>query len=487
MDADKVKKTYSIIQRAKRIIQQREYFYYNVLKQMKFLMVPAERVPTAGVAFINGAYTYMTNPDFTTFYTPEEFHHILLHEVEHFIFGHCKDFKDTPPAKNKFKDTEEAAEHVRKQQYEKWKHQLQNIAMDRSINIYIPKLPKIRQFKKDLGIDDKKQDKEENTFSTPTLYKKHESDENYDIYETSGITEESFKNLLTKSGYQGDVEQVERFQSWRYYYDLLKSCPDIKNQAQKIKNMDVHFQPSNGEGCGCGGEAIEIEGQGDQPGFDENMAEEQRKEMLRKAAKQSNKSSIPGHMRAEIDLAMEAYNAAPLPWYKILRRQLNKAKEVIFKKDINIRNTQYNSTQVILTGYLYEPKLDIYVVQDVSGSCMSPTEQGLFWNEVKELSKNGTLHVYYCDTAVEREEVFKGNRKIKDKDYKAVGGGGTDLDVGIKKAIDNKAHIIVMLTDGYMHYNLTSRDLKGHKVITVTTGDEPPKHYGPSIKVNVEG
>jgi predicted metal-dependent peptidase len=486
MDSDKVKKTYSIIQRAKRIIQQREYFYYNVLKQMKFIMVPSERVPTAGVAFINGSYTYMTNPDFTTFYTPEEFHHILLHEVEHFIFGHCKDFKDKPINKNKFKTKEEAKEHIRRQQYEKWKHQLQNIAMDRSINVYIPNLPKIRQFKKDLGIDDEKQGKEENTFSTPTLYKKHESDENYDIYETEGITEESFKRLLIKSKYQGDVEQIERFQSWRYYYDLLKSCPDIKEQCQKIKTMDVHFQPGSGNPGEGGIEIEEMEGQ-DANGYDEAMAEEQRKEMLRKAAKQSNKSSIPGHMRAEIDLAMEAYNAPPLPWNKMFRRQLNKAKEVIFKKDINIRNTQYNSTQVILTGYMYEPKLDIYVVQDVSGSCMSPQEQGLFWNEVKEMSKNGTLHLYYCDTEVEREEVFKYGKKIKDKDYKAVGGGGTDLDVGIKKAIDNKAHIIIMLTDGYMNYNLTSKDLKGHRVITVTTGDSPPNHYGPSIKVNVEG
>ena len=74
---------------------------------------------------------------------------------------------------------------------------------------------------------------------------------------------------------------------------------------------------------------------------------------------------------------------------------------------------------------------------------------------------------------------------MKPGQYEVTGGGGTDLSKGISRAIKDGYKIIIMLTDCYMDWPLSKKDLKGRKVITVSTTDAtPPKHYGPTIKVN---
>jgi len=69
--------------------------------------------------------------------------------------------------------------------------------------------------------------------------------------------------------------------------------------------------------------------------------------------------------------------------------------------------------------------------------------------------------------------------------YEITGGGGTHLDNGIKRAIEDGYRIIIQLSDNYMDFRLSKRDLKGRKIINVSTTEaKQPTHYGPQIHVN---
>jgi predicted metal-dependent peptidase len=178
------------------------------------------------------------------------------------------------------------------------------------------------------------------------------------------------------------------------------------------------------------------------------------------------------------------YDSQPLPWYVILRRMVNTSIRTVMENNVNVRNRRAGSSQ-ILPGYITKPLLDIGVVWDVSGSCMDNETQGHFVNECNALVKAGAnLTIYYCDAQV--EHVQKVTKKLVPEKYEIRGGGGTFLDLGIKRAIADGNHIIIQLTDGYMNYTLTKADLKGRKVISCTTGDLPPTHYGVNIKIDTK-
>jgi predicted metal-dependent peptidase len=115
---------------------------------------------------------------------------------------------------------------------------------------------------------------------------------------------------------------------------------------------------------------------------------------------------------------------------------------------------------------------------------MGQADQELAWNEVQALVKNGgELTIYYTDADVEHTQKIKPYKRVSVEDYQGKGGGGTDLDNGIVRAIEEKNDIVVLLTDGMTPWNLQKKDLKGKRVITVTTVESAPKHYGPTIKV----
>lgn len=437
-----------IVARAMSRLQGKKFFYYNILK--KWRMQASEELPSiAGVGWFNDRMYLCFRPSYVALHTPEELVDILEHEVSHFVFDHVQKFnaKQTPSV---FKDKDEAAEHVRQQALSQHEHKLNNIAQDRAINVYIPNLKTFKYLQEDEnGVEQQ--------------------------VEAEVITEETFKKLLTESGYTGDVGAVEKYQEWQYYRKLLDQCPKIEEAAEKIKNMDVHFSeggiPQDGEG----------ESSGKDKPDDSDVAR-----MIIEAYQESKHSEIPGHLRAQIDLAIQKMKPTEVPWDVIFRKHMRKALKTVYKQDQNVRDLYFKSERkVCLPGYIDEPLWKIGVVFDTSGSCMDKETQGKFWAEVMTLSKLGAqCTVYFTDSDVEKVQVIKKKRVTED-DYSGLGGGGTDLDKGIVKSIADGNSIHVMLTDCWMDYNLTAKDFKGNKVICVsTTNDSMPKHYGPTIHVN---
>jgi predicted metal-dependent peptidase len=506
-----------IVKQAAQLLMRRKQFYYNLLCQ--FLVTEKKGVGTMGVCWMDKKMHLIYDPDFVSRYSPLELAPILEHEGNHFLYDHVADFKDTG-TKSVFESEEEVKDHIRQQALKQQDHKLQNIAMDRSINVYIDDLPNIRILRGEMLTGDKQKD-EKAQGKIIRVFEKHAEDPSKDIVEVSGITVESFRQLLIDSGYKGDPDKVERFESWKYYYDLLKSCPKIQEEAAATQTMDVHFvpgtsseggqsfnidgepqdgqgQPSEGQGNGQPNEREDKElspkgdgqGEGDKkkevtetPGQGPSQQEVGR--MAFDALRKSNQSKLPGHLRGMMERVANMYDSTPLPWYVILRRMINTSIKTVMENDVNIRNRRNTSPQ-ILPGYKNRPLIDIGVVWDVSGSCMDGETQGHFVNECNALIKAGAqLTVYYTDAAV--EHVQKVTKKLVPEKYEIRGGGGTALDVGVQQAIADGNHIIIQLTDGYYNFTLTKADLKGRKVITCTTGDRAPKHYGPCIDIDPSG
>jgi predicted metal-dependent peptidase len=479
-------KAYLTVARAQALLQYQKFFYYNILKQ--FRVGQTDKIDTMGVSWVRDKMYMVYSPEFVSYYTPQELTAIIEHEVCHFVFDHVENFSDDG-IKNVFKDEEEVKDAIKKRMLDQIEHRIKNIAMDRAINVYLPELPNIRMKRSSITGPPAKTD---DGTVTPQIdpdvilgvYREGATPED-DIVEVSAITEESFKRLLKKSGYQGDVEKVEKYQTWRYYYDLLKSCPKIQEEAQKVQQMDFHFEGTDQEIDSTGGDGQQQDG--DDAGGKGRPSKSDVNRIIMNAYRDSKNSEIPGHLRSAIEQALDAYNKDPLPWYKVLRKHINKAKKTKMKEDINIRDNYYSTEKMILTSYKNEPLFKVGVIFDVSGSCWGGDIQSAFWNEVDALRKAGAeLTIYYTDADVEHIQKINPKKPLKAEDYEGKGGGGTDLDKGIVRSIEDKNNIHIMLSDNWMDFNLTKRDLKGNKVICACNTDAKiPQHYGPTIHIEV--
>lgn len=469
----------NIIRQAYAKLMKRQYFYFNIANQFALKATPKDKCPTMGVAHVDGVHWLVYNPDFIKYYDFKEISVILEHEICHFTYDHVKHFESAKhSARRVFKDEAEATDAVRKNEEEKYIHKTKNIATDRSINVYLFDLPNIRMSWADLKEDftDEKGVLDINEFNTkvtelmakgklwfkdPAITQATAVDST--ILESQCITETKFKSILEEAGYEGDINKVARYEGWKYYFDMLMSCPKTEEAIKDIKEMDVHF--------------------GDEE--DENGAQAGRDRVMMEAARNSNKHDIPGDLRAHIKELFDKYSKeAPLPWYTILRRLVNSSKKSILSNDINTRNRYYGNNKQIIPGYKTNPIKDIAVIWDVSGSCMDDETQTRFISECNAMIKSGSnVRVYYTDSDVENIQDCK-DKMMPPGQYEITGGGGTDLSKGISRAISDGYRIIIQLTDCYMDWPLSKRDLKGRKVITVSTTEaKPPTHYGPVIHV----
>ena len=442
-------------------LQYGRFFYYGILKQ--FVVSLNSEIETMGVNWVNNKMNLYVGSEFLKHYTPLELSYVLEHEACHFTFDHVKNFKVKKP--KAIETEEEAINEIKERIKDSVKHKLENIAMDRSINIYIPKLPNIRLERSKLSTNEDDSNKENpHSDAIVGIFQKGATPDK-DIVEVQAITESSFLELLRKSGYTGDLSKVARYESWEYYYDLLMQCPKIEEKMNSVAAMDIHLE-SEGE---CS--EAEMKSAGDR--------------IIMKSYRDSNKANVPGHLREKLEEVLKSYEKSELPWNTLLRRHLHSAKKSIMEEDINTRDVYYNKNNIILTSYRINPLVKIGVVFDVSGSCFDQETQAKFWAEIAAMNRQKTeITVYYTDCEVEHVQKVVPKKQLKAEDYEGKGGGGTNLDVGIVKSIEDGNNIHVMLTDNYMDFSLTKKELKNNKVICVSVTDEKmPEHYGKTIHI----
>jgi predicted metal-dependent peptidase len=482
MTVDTNMQALNIIRDAYDRLMSRQFFFYNIASQFALKSVTKDQCPTMGVGHIDGVYWLVYNPDFIKYYDFNEISVILEHEICHFTFDHVRHFDSSNNVRKIFKTEEEVTDSIRDAEKEKLLARLRNIATDRSINIHLFGLPNIRMSLADIkadytnkeGILDQAKMDEYTTkaFANKDLWFKDQSmtielADDSTILEANCITEESFKKILVEAQYAGDITKVTKYGTWEYYFDLLMSCPKTEEAIKNIKDMDIHFGDEDGEGEGG------------------RNGQEARDKVMMEAARNSNKHDIPGNLRDHLKSLFDKYSKeTALPWNVILRRMVNASKKSEKKNDVNSRN-KYAPGSQILPGYRLDPIKDVAVVWDVSGSCMDEETQTTFIKEVNAMIKAGSnVRVYYTDQDVEHIQDCKG-KPMRPAEYQITGGGGTHLDNGLKKAIEDGYRILIQVSDNYMSFDLSKKDLKGRKVINVSTTEaKQPQHYGPQIHIN---
>jgi hypothetical protein len=152
------------------------------------------------------------------------------------------------------------------------------------------------------------------------------------------------------------------------------------------------------------------------------------------------------------------------------------------------RRSSWRSTRVrngFISPRYSKAGVNLGVVVDTSGSMTlggkaGTALQGAMANLVSILHACGGLTVFWCDSGVHSQRVYRT------EDLKPVGGGGTDLRVGIKAAEEADMDTVVVITDGDTPWPRKP----GIPVIVVLlrTGEHTPRvpEYAQCLKIDLD-
>jgi predicted metal-dependent peptidase len=189
-------------------------------------------------------------------------------------------------------------------------------------------------------------------------------------------------------------------------------------------------------------------------------------EVLKRASKE------PGSVPAGILRAAEAILKPRVDWKSVLRAKVGKA---IVDLNARERPTYHRPHRrqgalgnVLLPG-AYGLKPEVAVVIDTSGS-MGEKELGQALGELKALLRHHRPTVYTVDA-----EVHTAQKVFSLEQVRLLGGGGTDMGLGIEKAVEDGHELVVVLTDGYTPW--PEKPPRATVVVGLIhpKGEEPPK------------
>lgn len=230
----------------------------------------------------------------------------------------------------------------------------------------------------------------------------------------------------------------------------------------------------SGKGPGGLGSDVEAEGSGD-PAKEAEREAEVKVEMAEavEAARQMGK--LPAHIKRMVETLLDDKT----PWHQYLADWMTQRAK-------NDYSWSRPNRRFVHQG-LYLPSLDgvslgeIAVVIDTSGS-VGPKELAEFGghlNNILETCNPTAVHVVYCDAEVNRvDEVSPEDLPVR---LEPVGGGGTDMRVGLQWVEENVVDpsCVVLLTDGYTPWP----EQTTFPLFVATTAAESP--IGTCVKLEV--
>lgn len=245
------------------------------------------------------------------------------------------------------------------------------------------------------------------------------------------------------------------------YLELLKDQPPPKEQG----SMDQH------------GPGPWEEEEGGEEGVDEGTLEVARRAVAQKAKEYEAKGrgTLPSGMRRWVDQILNPR----VDWRSVLRRMvkgtiahhLGKKRPTYTKP--NRRGHAYHP--VIMPGY-YGLKPRVAIVVDTSGS-MGKEELAQALGEI-----HGILRQVREVTVISTDAAAHTVQKVfRPEQITLMGGGGTDMTQGIKKAEELRADIAVIITDGD-----TPWPTKPPKITTLAViigNHQPPPPFIPHITI----
>lgn len=210
--------------------------------------------------------------------------------------------------------------------------------------------------------------------------------------------------------------------------------------ARKCKGM-------NCEGSGVTGTPEEWEEgapQGDEAVLDDSVAEEIRDQIASDVIEHAKKDR--GSVPEGVLVWAEARAKGKLPklsWRRSIRDRLRRISHG--RQDYSyakMSRRQDRRDKLLLPGTIqYEPTISVVI--DTSGSMSA--EADWIAGVLKDLSKmRAKVTLIDCDAGVHGVRALKSWRDV----FKSLGGGGTDMRVGVERAQQEKSDVILVLTDG---------------------------------------
>lgn len=249
-----------------------------------------------------------------------------------------------------------------------------------------------------------------------------------------------------------------------------------------------------GPGCGSGagtapmpGELPESVDAGDGAGVPVSAAEADL--IRRRVATDVQQHSYGGQGRGSVPAGLVRWAdgvlaPAKVPWRRLLRAGLRRCVGDAAGL-VNYSYTRPARRQVpkIVRPAMRRPVLHVALVVDTSGS-MSAADLAAAMSEVDGVLRQsgiGAEHVRLlsCDAGATSAKPIRSVR-----DVQLVGGGGTDMRVGISEALAARPlpDVVIVLTDGYTPW--PDRQTRA-RLVCVLIGDQPPVDATPAWAVTV--
>lgn len=236
---------------------------------------------------------------------------------------------------------------------------------------------------------------------------------------------------------------------WEQYYDLLQK--QNKNDGHSVADHPVMVV------CGpdCGSAAHGIPGDYELPPPTDGSSQGIRAaegDLLRKAVAreiQAQASKFPGTVPGGwVRWAEQQLLPAQVPWERELAALVRHAYTTAMGMvDYSYqRPSRRGSFNGVIMPALRRPKPEVSIVVDTSGSMSEPDLHAAIC-EVQGICKaigQQSVPVICCDA-----DVHGIQRVSRATDIQLVGGGGTNMGVGIAEAQKLRSHVIVVLTDGW--------------------------------------
>ncbi len=271
-------------------------------------------------------------------------------------------------------------------------------------------------------------------------------------------------NLLVRDRIGVTPSIVDCFQDFKYeewtseeiYDELFEQAKQNGEEfLQQLGEMlDEHLDGEGDEdGNGDAGEEKDANGNGvskKKPTYSKEQIK-QIKDEIKEGMMQAAQAAGAGNTPGEIQRMIKELTEPKMNWREILQQQIQST----IRNDFTFQRPNRKSwhTGAILPGMDFDETIDICVAVDMSGSIGNVQAQD-FLSEIQGIMdqyKDYNIKVWCFDTKVYNEQDFSANGGEDLRDYKVMGGGGTDFDANwiYMKDQDIQPKKFIMFTDGY--------------------------------------
>lgn len=168
--------------------------------------------------------------------------------------------------------------------------------------------------------------------------------------------------------------------------------------------------------------------------------------MKQKVASAANMARMAGKLKGDLARMVDEFLETKVPWTEVLRDYM--LKVVKGRESWSKRNRRFSAFYMPTR---HEKKLGpIIFIPDTSGSMMGD-DMEMICSEMAHCASQTNpenITVIWTDAAVQGVQVFTP-AEFEYSALRPVGGGGTDMRVGLRAADDYDPQVVVLLTDGY--------------------------------------